>query len=1055
MAKAIETLSIQLVFKEGSGSQQIIDKIGNSIKKLQVTAGQTGPSIDHLRRSVNNFAKQGNRSISTIEGQVTALRALRREADINSKEFKELTADIAKYEKQLNKAQGRRGGGARQATQIAGAVISGGIFGGPEGAIGGALGSFGGVQSAFAGAAIGAQVGGIRKAIGSAADYAAQIGKLKIALEGVTDTSDEYTSALAAAARVSAELNVPQEQSIRGITRLAAAVKGANGPMRDAETTFRNVTAAIKATGGGSDDVKGAITAMVQVFSKGKVSAEELSGQLGERLPGAVTMFAKANEMTLPELQKNLKAGTVGLNELMNFIVELGVKFDGTAKKIASSNEEAGARLTLAFDDMKARVGGALISTGAGLQNTFTKFIKEITPVLVQVLPVIAKAFLAVAKNIDKIVVAAAAALAIIAVGKIAAIVASIGGLSAAIFTLKLNAIVAAKALVGLNTAALLNPYTALAAGAAALALNIYNAAQEQRALNLLLREGTVAEIDKKISENRSLTAAAETRRLQGGEGGIGSIGYEIKGSDAGMVGFSRKRDTKDITRLRGELPQLVEARRVAVETRDQGADLDPRLFKRFDYGLVTDKDKGTGGTGTTTDKTQGRIDRANDIVRKLQDQLGIQKQQSDIGKLIAKQAKERSDLEARFVSLQKEGQIDAVTQANIKAQGLLDEKQALALSERTNEIIAKATKPIEDITKGIQEKVRLDKEYARLIAEGVNPELAKQLMEIEKQFKVSKELLDIKIAELQASVNTANAEERTTKAFEDRVKALEDLKAAREGLPGKKDKAVGAAKEGSREPTFAEQIGKDAADAELALKKLVNPANQVKLAAGAIGDAFSDSFMKVVTGKASAQEALSSFFQTVANHFLDMAKQIIAKQLVMITYQTILKALGAVAGASGGGGGGVEAASKHGTLTTGPLPDLGTGPGFADPKIFLPGGKMGRASGGPVEGGRPYLVGERGPELFVPGQSGGVMRNEDMRSLMGRSPASAGAASMNFSFETTSIGGTEYVSREQLEQAMAATRKQASNDGAKRGMSMTLDKMQNSPRTRTRIGLR
>ena len=114
-----------------------------------------------------------------------------------------------------------------------------------------------------------------------------------------------------------------------------------------------------------------------------------------------------------------------------------------------------------------------------------------------------------------------------------------------------------------------------------------------------------------------------------------------------------------------------------------------------------------------------------------------------------------------------------------------------------------------------------------------------------------------------------------------------------------------------------------------------------------------------------------------------------------------------------------------------------------------------GKANGGPVSGGQPYMVGERGPELFVPGQSGGVMRNEDMRSLMGRSPASGGAASMNFSFETTSIGGTEYVSREQLESAMAVTRKQASNDGAKRGMSMTLDKMQNSPRTRTRIGLR
>ena len=36
-----------------------------------------------------------------------------------------------------------------------------------------------------------------------------------------------------------------------------------------------------------------------------------------------------------------------------------------------------------------------------------------------------------------------------------------------------------------------------------------------------------------------------------------------------------------------------------------------------------------------------------------------------------------------------------------------------------------------------------------------------------------------------------------------------------------------------------------------------------------------------------------------------------------------------------------------------------------------------GRAGGGPVNAGRPYMVGERGPELFVPGQSGGIMWNE------------------------------------------------------------------------------
>ena len=35
--------------------------------------------------------------------------------------------------------------------------------------------------------------------------------------------------------------------------------------------------------------------------------------------------------------------------------------------------------------------------------------------------------------------------------------------------------------------------------------------------------------------------------------------------------------------------------------------------------------------------------------------------------------------------------------------------------------------------------------------------------------------------------------------------------------------------------------------------------------------------------------------------------------------------------------------------------------------------GAPGRATGGPVSGGRPYMVGERGPELFVPASTGRV----------------------------------------------------------------------------------
>ena len=105
MAKAIETLSIKLEFKDAAGTQQVLDKIKSSFKGLdRVITGSTKPAIQKLRNEINTFASAGNRSISNIEAQVTALRALRREADINSKEFKELTADISKFEKQLGKA---------------------------------------------------------------------------------------------------------------------------------------------------------------------------------------------------------------------------------------------------------------------------------------------------------------------------------------------------------------------------------------------------------------------------------------------------------------------------------------------------------------------------------------------------------------------------------------------------------------------------------------------------------------------------------------------------------------------------------------------------------------------------------------------------------------------------------------------------------------------------------------------------------------------------------------------------------------------------------------
>jgi TP901 family phage tail tape measure protein len=230
----------------------------------------------------------------------------------------------------------------------------------------------------------------------------------------------------------------------------------------------------------------------------------------------------------------------------------------------------------------------------------------------------------------------------------------------------------------------------------------------------------------------------------------------------------------------------------------------------------------------------------------------------------------------------------------------------------------------------------------------------------------------------------------------------------------------------------------------------LTSISNIAITSAEGIGNAFAQSFQGLISGTMTAKEALGSFFKSVADMFLEMAAQIIAKQITMIILQTILKALGAV------GGGGVGSnyadsaggASGFGGSFDAGIPALPNVPDYSG--AFKP-----RANGGPVASGTPYLVGERGPELFMPGTGGSVVNNNDLRSAMNQDRAAGGGAPvLNMSFQSTSINGTEYVSRDQLEQAMAQTRRDASRDGAKRGMSMTLDKLQQSPSTRRRVGI-
>ena len=129
------------------------------------------------------------------------------------------------------------------------------------------------------------------------------------------------------------------------------------------------------------------------------------------------------------------------------------------------------------------------------------------------------------------------------------------------------------------------------------------------------------------------------------------------------------------------------------------------------------------------------------------------------------------------------------------------------------------------------------------------------------------------------------------------------------------------------------------------------------------VTDSLLDSLVAVVEGTKTAEQAFADFLRSIASLLMDAAKQMIA------TYM----AIGFARMFSG-----IPAPSKGSTGVPGLEPNsyYGTGGRYGS---FVP--PTPRANGGSVGMGRPYLVGERGPELFIPGAQGNIIPNDAMSS--------------------------------------------------------------------------
>ncbi len=111
--------------------------------------------------------------------------------------------------------------------------------------------------------------------------------------------------------------------------KFAVAANEANFSNKATREIFLAVAEAARVNKLSVADTSGVFLALTQMISKGKVNAQELRQQMGERLPGAFNIFAKAIGVSTAQLDKMMESGQLLANQdtLLKFAQQLNDRF--------------------------------------------------------------------------------------------------------------------------------------------------------------------------------------------------------------------------------------------------------------------------------------------------------------------------------------------------------------------------------------------------------------------------------------------------------------------------------------------------------------------------------------------------------------------------------------------------------------------------------------------------------------------------------------------------------------------------------------------------------
>lgn len=180
-----------------------------------------------------------------------------------------------------------------------------------------------------------------------------QLDAMKTALKNISGDTQNFGKNMDFLRATSERLGLEFMSTANAFKMWQGAAKFSNLTADESRKIFESVANASAKMKLSSDQTQGAFLALSQMMSKGKVQAEELRGQLGERLPGAFALAAKAMGVTEMELNKMLETGQVVAQDFLpKFAAQLDKSFGNDKTEKIESMQASVNRLSNALTEM-------------------------------------------------------------------------------------------------------------------------------------------------------------------------------------------------------------------------------------------------------------------------------------------------------------------------------------------------------------------------------------------------------------------------------------------------------------------------------------------------------------------------------------------------------------------------------------------------------------------------------------------------------------------------------------------------------------------------------